>query len=131
MALMRARESVMSRFRPILAEYGLTEQQWRVLRALAAADKPLSVGELAEQTLLLGPSLSRMLASMERRALIDRTSARTDARRAQVTITRRGLELVTRIGPESEAAYGELESELGPDELETLHQLLDRVAAMS
>jgi homoprotocatechuate degradation regulator HpaR len=131
MALMRARESVMVRFRPILAEYGVTEQQWRVLRALAATDKPLSVGELAERTLLLGPSLSRMLASMEQRALIDRTPAQTDARRAQVTITRRGLDLVARIGPESEAAYGELESEIGPDDLDTLHELLDRVAATS
>ncbi|MGM3243097.1 hypothetical protein ACS2VP_27140, partial [Bacillus cereus group sp. Bc237] len=36
MALLRSRESVMVRFRPMLRAHGLTEQQWRVLRAMAA-----------------------------------------------------------------------------------------------
>ncbi len=35
MALLRAREAVMRRFRPGLRDHGVTEQQWRVLRALA------------------------------------------------------------------------------------------------
>ena len=35
MALLRAREAVMRRFRPGLRCHGVTEQQWRVLRALA------------------------------------------------------------------------------------------------
>jgi hypothetical protein len=34
MALMRTREAVMKRFRPSLRDHALTEQQWRVLRAL-------------------------------------------------------------------------------------------------
>ena len=38
MALLRAREAVMRQFRPILRQHGLTEQQWRILRALAAVD---------------------------------------------------------------------------------------------
>ncbi|NAW23594.1 homoprotocatechuate degradation operon regulator HpaR, partial [Salmonella sp. gx-f9] len=28
--LLRARETLMARFRPILREHGITEQQWRV-----------------------------------------------------------------------------------------------------
>ena len=74
MALMRAREAVMRHFRPSLAEHDLTEQQWRVLRALADADTALSVGELAERTYLLGPSLSRMLTLLDDRGLIARSS---------------------------------------------------------
>ena len=69
MALMRAREAVMRHFRPSLAEHDLTEQQWRVLRALEDADTALSVGELAERTYLLGPSLSRMLALLDDREI--------------------------------------------------------------
>ena len=33
-ALLRAREAVMAHFRPLLADRGYTEQQWRVLRIL-------------------------------------------------------------------------------------------------
>lgn len=36
MALLRLRERVMAEFRPIMSEHGVTEQQWRVLRVLAA-----------------------------------------------------------------------------------------------
>ena len=36
-ALLRAREAVMSHFRPMLAKYDVTEQQWRVIRVLAEA----------------------------------------------------------------------------------------------
>ncbi len=34
MSLLRAREAVMRQFRPSLRNHGLTEQQWRILRAL-------------------------------------------------------------------------------------------------
>jgi len=38
MSLLRAREAVMRQFRPSLRRHDLTEQQWRILRALAAID---------------------------------------------------------------------------------------------
>ena len=72
MALLRAREAVMRRFRPGLRRHGVTEQQWRVLRALAHSG-PMEVTELASATFLLPPSLSRILPDMETRALIRRT----------------------------------------------------------
>ena len=34
MLLLRAREKMMERFRPLITSHGLTEQQWRVIRAL-------------------------------------------------------------------------------------------------
>ncbi|MEM9040043.1 MAG: homoprotocatechuate degradation operon regulator HpaR [Actinomycetota bacterium] len=129
MALLRAREAVMSRFRPILAEHGVTEQQWRVLRALSSAGDPLSVGDLSEQTFLLGPSLSRMLSSLEDRSLIERSSAADDARRAVIRIAPAGRDLVSAIGPESEATYRHIADALGDDALESLYDLLERTAA--
>ncbi len=61
MALLRAREAVMASFRPVLREYALTEQQWRVLRALTAARAPQRLGTLARTTFLSEPSLSRLV----------------------------------------------------------------------
>ncbi len=128
MALMRAREAVMRQFRPILAEHELTEQQWRVLRALHDAATALSVGELAERTFLLGPSLSRMLVSLDDRGLITRTSVPEDARRADITITPTGIELVATIAPRSEAAYDTIDAHLDVGELDQLYDLLERLA---
>ena len=79
MALLKAREAAMRVFRPLLAEHGLTEQQWRALRALAAAPADLEVGVLAEHTFLLSPSLSRILSTLEGRELVSRSTPTTTA----------------------------------------------------
>src|SRR5215472_5009922 len=77
MALLRAREAVMRLFRPGLRQRRVTEQQWRILRALAHAG-PLEISELAETTCLLAPSLSRILPELERRSLISRRQVDSD-----------------------------------------------------
>lgn len=134
MTLMRAREAVMSRFRPVLAEHDLTEQQWRVLRALHHAEEhahgPLSVGDLAERTMLLGPSLARMLTSLEQRGLIDRRPA-ADARRAEIRISAAGSRTVVEVWPYSEAVYRDIDAELEPGELDELHRLLTKIGGIS
>ena len=128
MTLMRAREAVMRHFRPILAERDLTEQQWRVLRALHGAEDALSVGELADHTFLLGPSLSRMLVSLDERGLIARTSVPEDARRAEITITAMGVLLVAEIAPRSERVYENIDNQFGSADFAQLHALLERLA---
>jgi homoprotocatechuate degradation regulator HpaR len=83
MSLLRAREAVMRQFRPSLRQHGLTEQQWRILRALTSVES-IEVTELAHVAFLLGPSLSRILRDLEARELIERKVAKADLRRAMV-----------------------------------------------
>jgi len=128
MALLQARETTMRRFRPLLASHKLTEQQWRVLRALAAADAPLQVGELADHTFLLAPSLSRILSTLESRGFVARTIAQHDQRRANITLTADGLQLVRKVAPTSEQAYVALEVAFGADRLQKLLAELHELA---
>src|SRR5438045_7027060 len=79
MSLLRAREAVMRQFRPSLRDYGLTEQQWRILRALTSVDT-IEVTELAQVAFLLGPSLSRILRDLEARDLIERRVVKAEQR---------------------------------------------------
>ncbi len=124
MALLRARESTMRLFRPMLAEHDLTEQQWRVIRALAANDLPMDVGEIAEATFLLGPSLSRILANLTARELLVRNPASHDQRRSVVQLTPAGHDLFSVIAPDSEERYAQLEDSFGVDRLGDLLALL-------
>ena len=94
MALLRTREAVMCLFRPGLRSRGVTEQQWRILRALAHAG-PMEVTELAEATFLLGPSLSRILPDMEKRQLVSRKQVDSDLRRSVVSLEPKGLRLIS------------------------------------
>ena len=123
MALMQAREAVMAHFRPLLRAHGITEQQWRVLRALVAVDEA-SATEIAARTCLSMPSLSRILRSLEQRALVRRRVRPSDLRGAWIVITARGRALVDRVGEESEARYAEIEARFGASRLARLHREL-------
>jgi len=131
MALLKAREATMRRFRPLLAEHDLTEQQWRVLRALAASDRPLEVGELADHTFLLAPSLSRILANLETRSLLERHAVAHDQRRAAISLSAAGRSLVDRVAPRSEAAYTRIEDRFGAERLHRLLAELDDLTALT
>lgn len=123
MSLLRAREGVMRHFRPSLRAHDLTEQQWRILRALAANGE-IEVTELARVAFLLGPSLSRILRDLEQRKLIARQLLKTDLRRNIVSITAKGLKLIEVVAPTSEAIYGEMTRRFGARKLAELHAML-------
>lgn len=131
MALLRAREEAMRRFRPLLAAHDLTEQQWRVLRALTAADGRLDLTGLAERTALQVPSASRIVANLEGRGLLERGSAEGDQRRASLGLSSSGRNLVRLIAPHSEAAYNRIEEEFGAERLARLLEELADLAALS
>jgi homoprotocatechuate degradation regulator HpaR len=128
MSLLRAREAVMRQFRPSLRQHGLTEQQWRILRALAAIDA-IEVTELARTAFLLGPSLSRILRDLEARRLIERRTAKSDLRRAMVSISEKGLRLMEVVAPSSEAIYAEITRRYGARKLGELQEMLAALEA--
>jgi len=128
MALLRARESVMARFRPLLREHGVSEQQWRVLRALVS-DGPMRASDLSADTLISMPSLSRLLKTLEAKRLIERSVHKEDQRAAQITMTRQGRRLVEVIGPLSEAIYAQIAAEVSQSHLEQLYGLLEEMSS--
>ena len=123
MSLLRAREAVMRQFRPSLRRHNLTEQQWRILRALTSVET-IEVTELARVAFLLGPSLSRMLRDLDARGLIDRRSAEADLRRGVVSISPKGLKLIEAVAPTSEAIYAEITGRFGARKLAELQDML-------
>ncbi len=128
MALLKARESVMVRFRPMLRAHGLTEQQWRVLRAMfAAGGRRLRPMEMAQMTFISMPSLSRLLKTLEVKELITRSRLADDLRGSEFSLTQAGCTIVEEIAPSSEATYAEIESLVGHAEVEQLYRVLEQV----
>ncbi len=123
MELLKAREAAMSRFRPMLRRHGLTEQQWRVIRALAAYQE-IDASEIARKSFLLAPSLTRILRFLEREELVKRSSDANDQRRYVFVLTGKGRRTYDEVGPDSELLYAEIEKEFGADKLEALYALL-------
>ena len=123
MELLKAREAAMARFRPMLRRHGLTEQQWRVIRALADYKK-IDAGELAQRSFLLAPSLTRILHYLEGQKIIKRSLDSNDQRRSTFVLSTKGKQLFAKVAPDSEALYAEIERDFGSRKLEELYELL-------
>ena len=127
--LLQAREAVMAHTRPSLRKYALSDQQWRVLRVLGEHGM-VDTGRLAREAFILGPSLTGVLARMERDGLVSRTRDPVDQRRSVVQATARGHALVRTLSTTIESHYASLEALLGKQRLADLYALLDALIGM-
>lgn len=128
MLLLEARETLMGLFRPILKEFALTEQQWRIIRVLdGEAANALEAGQIARRCCILSPSLTGVLERMERDGLILRTRAPEDQRRLLVSLTPQSRELVSEIGPRIDEQYRLLTDRFGAAALYDVYRALDRL----
>ncbi len=118
----------MGRFRPILNKHGITEQQWRIVRALIDAGCSLEPHEIGRICRISSPSLAGMLARMEELRLVSRKRLDHDQRRVLVSITAHSRSLAARMAPHIEGAYSEMEAALGPEFVEQCYAMLDQIA---
>jgi len=109
----------------LFAAWGLTAQQYNVLRLLRASS-PDAVPTLSLVARLVSraPDITRMLDRLEESGWIVRTRSATDRRAVLVTITESGVALLDRLeGPLKECHARQLEH-LSKAELKELCQLL-------
>ena len=121
--LMRAREAVAERFRPVFSAHCLTEQQWRVLRALSDGAE-VEVMALTRLVFLRGPSLSRILKTMTERGLVSRRTTDADRRVGLISISKAGRDLIRATAPEALKAGQEISRLYGQARMDQLLELL-------
>ncbi len=107
MMLYRTIDVLMPRFRRIFKEFGLTEQQWRVLRVLWEQDQS-SLKELAELTLIPAPSLVGVVDRLQASGLVERRPSDVDRRMVQIVVTDKAAALEAQIMPRVASCYAGL-----------------------
>ncbi len=116
----------MGPIRAMLADAGVTEQQWRVLRILKE-EGPQEPTQIAERACLLLPSLTRILQKLEDKALISRRPDPVDRRRQIVEIADQGAQIIQANMPTNIQQTERIREMMGPERLE---QLLDLLAEL-
>ncbi|MGI9202916.1 MAG: MarR family transcriptional regulator [Woeseiaceae bacterium] len=129
MMLYRALDTVMPRFRKIFNEFGLTEQQWRVLRVLWEHGE-VAFNELSAATLIPAPSLVGVVDRLTKNGLVERRRSDSDRRKVAVLATHKGKDLEGKVTPRVNAAYAELRDAMDAQEWQQLIDGLERVASM-
>ncbi len=129
MLLYRTLDAVMPRFRRIFNEFGLTEQQWRVLRVLWQHER-IALGELADLTLIPPPSLVGVVDRLTRNGLADRARSDADRRNVFVYATGKGKALESEVRPRVDKAYAELRHSVDAGTWKSLIASLEQVSSI-
>lgn len=125
---LKAREELLCHFRPIISHFGLTEQQWRILRTLSEMEQ-LEPREICEHCHILSPSMTGVLSRMEEMGLVSRTRMPEDQRRVIVRLTPKSEQLVAELGPLIVEQYKIIEQAFGPELIKHLYEVMDKVIA--
>jgi len=128
MMLYRALDAVMPRFRRIFNEFGLTEQQWRVLRVLWEHEE-IAFRDLSDLTLIPAPSLVGVVDRLAMQGLVARRRSDKDRRNVFVQATEKGTALHRRVRPLVASAYVELRESVDADDWRNLIDGLERIAS--
>lgn len=130
MMLFKALDHIMPKFRIIFKEFGITEQQARIMRILWQY-KTVSFTKLSSLTLISPPSLIGVVDRMVKNGLLLRTISDIDRRMIIISLTKKGAALETQILPKVESVYCEIEESIGTNDLEEILILLEKVSSIS
>ncbi len=128
LALDRVHAVMARRVHGVMAEYGLTVPQYRVLRLLAD-DGPLSANTLAERIGVTPGNLTGILDRLETAGFLKRNRDEDDRRCLRASITDAGRDLMARCVPSVRGHVAALFAPLSDDEVAETHRILNRLEA--
>jgi DNA-binding MarR family transcriptional regulator len=115
------------------ARFGISGAKWGVLRTLHRAEAEgiagLRMVDLGERLLVRPPSVTTLIARLEREGLVELHASETDKRARLVGLTRHGRELVQRVLEVHSVRVREVMSGLDGAEQRELHLLMVKLNA--
>ncbi len=109
----------------LLKKYGLTPQQYNVLRILRGQLPNIANIKLIRERMLDKMSdASRIVEKLRSKNFLQREISEEDRRACNVTITQKGINLLAEIDKE-DVAFAKLFNHLKPSEIKQLNDLLD------
>ncbi|WP_458626308.1 MarR family winged helix-turn-helix transcriptional regulator [Winogradskyella sp. PC D3.3] len=104
--------------------FGISQQQYNILRILRGAEEPLKVQTIKDRMLERSPNATRLMDKLCAKHLIKRLPSEHDRRVVKIEITQQGLDLLNTIPNDMNK---ELIQNLSEAEAEQLSNLLDKM----
>jgi MarR family 2-MHQ and catechol resistance regulon transcriptional repressor len=105
-------------------DYGISPQQYNILRILKGADGPLKVQTIKDRLLERSPNATRLMDKLCAKNYIERLTCEHDRRVVKIAITHGGLALLDAIPKKFNS---ELLKNLNEEEAKQLSYLLDKM----
>lgn len=104
-SLLRTASVVGRRFSRVVEPHSISLAQYNVLRILrGAGEEGLPTLAIRDRMIEEGSTVTRLLDKLETAGLVNRSRCRPDRRQVLCTITETGLELLTKLDPQIDAA---------------------------
>ena len=104
--------------------YGISPQQYNILRILKGANEPVKVQTIKDRMIERAPNATRLMDKLCAKNLIERISCESDRRVVHIKITQNGISLLEKI---QEEYKNDLLKNLTNQEAEQLSNLLDKI----
>lgn len=118
---------VESQLKVFFKSYGLTNQQYNILRILRGQNpKPCTINLLRERMLDKMSDASRIVERLRIKGLLERTVSPTDRRSVDITISQKGLELLAEVDETIPNFQYRLFQNLDQAEIDHMNLLLDK-----
>ena len=112
----------------VFAEFGITNQQYNVLRILrGAVPDGLPTLDIAARMIDKTPGITRLLDRLEAKKLVRRERPAGDRRQVLCYVTKKGLEVVRDLDAPLKSVAAKALSMLDDSEVEQLSRLLEKV----
>ena len=110
----------------ILATEDITQQQYNILRILRGSECPLSTLKIRERMLDKMSDTSRIVDRLIVKGLVEKTACIKDKRLVDITVTKKGLQLLEKLDALNEQIDSILNG-VSEKEAHTINQILDKL----
>ena len=124
--LLRTADQLQIRFARLFRSFGLTPQQYNILRILRGEGRPLPILEIASRMITVVPGITGLIDRLESAGLVCRKRCDNDRRVVYVCISDKAVDLLGQIDQPLLDMHKALLGHLDEHELTTLCSLLER-----
>jgi DNA-binding MarR family transcriptional regulator len=125
--LSRTSAWIANRYTNFLKPYGISTQQFNVLRVLRSADDWVAMNKINELLIIKSPNVTRLVDKLVTKEFVNRDRSAKDRRVVYIQITKEGQKLLTQIDLEHEGALSEYMDSFTKDEAILMTAILKRI----
>ncbi len=109
-----------------LKPHDLTEPQFNVLRILRGQNgHSMNLYEIQNRMIQKMSNVSRLIDKLLSKGLVERIECKDNRRRVDISITKKGLDLLQKIEPDIQKLYNEIKTNISAEQAQMISAVLD------
>jgi DNA-binding MarR family transcriptional regulator len=124
--LLRTADQLQIRFARLFRRFGLTPQQYNILRILRGEGRPLPILEIAARMITVVPGITGLIDRLEAASLVERKRCDQDRRVIYVAIAPQAVEILAQIDQPLLEMHKKVLGHMTAAELSSLSRLLEK-----